>query len=78
MNTISTCPAKYMSLQRKKRLALEAVSKCKTVSHIANENNTNSKFIRQQRDRAQAVIGKCSKATGQHQYFEFYSIKQTS
>ena len=54
--TPSICPAQSMSPERKKRVALEAVANQKSVSRIAQENNTSRKFIRQQREKAQAAV----------------------
>lgn len=41
---------------QKKRVALEAVSRQKTITRIADENNTSRKFFRQQGRNLQVVI----------------------
>jgi len=37
-----------MPLERKKRVALEAISQKKTITELADEHNTSRKFMRQQ------------------------------
>ena len=49
-------PAKSMSPQRRKHTALEAATNRKTISYLANENNTSRKFIRKQRDKALTAV----------------------
>ena len=63
MSTLSSSlspasPAKSMSAERKKRVALQVVSKQKTISFLADENNTSRKFIRKQGIEFQEVVDK--------------------
>jgi hypothetical protein len=57
-NTVSPslCPAKTMSSERKKRIGMDVMMNTKTITCLANENNTSRKFIRQQGRSAQEAI----------------------
>jgi hypothetical protein len=50
------CPAKSMTTDLKKRVALDALSNKKTITRLADENNTNRKFIWQQSGKAQSAL----------------------
>ena len=52
----SLSPAKFMTPAQKKRAALDALSNRKTITRLADENNTSRKFIRQQGCKAQAAL----------------------
>ena len=45
-----------MSPERKKRIALQAITHQKTVTQLAEENSTRRKFIRQQGEHVQQAI----------------------
>ncbi len=50
------CPAKSMSIHRKKKIAIEALSKSKTQTRISEENGVSRKFVRKHRDGAKAAV----------------------
>ena len=56
LSSHTLCSAKSMPSARKKRVALEVVSRQKTITQIAGENDISRKFARQQGRSLQAVI----------------------
>ena len=52
----SLCSAKVMTPGQKKRAAVDLISRRKTTTSLADENNTSRKFIRQQGCKAQVAL----------------------
>jgi hypothetical protein len=58
LSAVAPNGAKSMSLRQKKRVALDAIGGGKTITRIAQENNTSRKFVRRQAQILQTAMDK--------------------